>query len=184
MNSIVRLIRRSAVVSGSTGKNAVTRVFALPLTALLVASAIIVAACSNGSERVISFTHAAVTPTAVILGADGGAVGTVRTFHAEALTDDGVAGTLDATMTTTSVDETAGLETRLTTIIFSVGDGADQLILSGVALYPAAGSTIKTADTVIRPVIGGSGRWSGARGWSESTHEADGSWTHIFHLEN
>jgi hypothetical protein len=107
----------------------------------------------------------------------------VRTFHAEAAADDGTSGTFDATMVTTSVDETAELETRLTTIVFSVSDGADQLILSGSAVYPATGSTIKTAATVIRPIIGGSGRWSGARGWAESTHEADGSWTHAFHLE-
>jgi len=107
----------------------------------------------------------------------------VRTFHAEAAADDGTSGTFDATMVTTSVDEAAGLETRLTTIVFSVNDGADQLILSGSAVYPAAGSTIETAATVIRPIIGGSGRWSGARGWAESTHEEDGSWTHAFHLE-
>jgi hypothetical protein len=86
-------------------------------------------------------------------------------------------------MTTTALDEAAGVETRLTTIVIVAGDGSDQLILEGSAAYPAAGSTIEVAATVIRPVIGGSGRWAGARGWAESTHEADGSWTHTFHLE-
>ncbi|NQW56354.1 MAG: hypothetical protein HQ460_01025 [Chloroflexi bacterium] len=153
------------------------------LVGLLALSAIFAAACSGGAAKVVTFTHGAVTPTTIIPGNDGGAVGAVRTFHAEVAADDGTSGTFDATMVTTSVDEAAGLETRLTTIVFSVSDGADQLILSGSAVYPAAGSTIKTADTVIRPIIGGSGRWSGARGWSESTHEADGSWTHAFYLE-
>ena len=153
------------------------------LVALLALSVITVAACSGAAAKVVTFTHGAVTPTTIVLGTDGGAVGAVRTFHADAAADDGTSGTFDATMVTTSVDEAAGLETRLTTIVFSVSDGADQLILSGSAVYPAAGSTIKTAASVIRPIIGGSGRWSGARGWAESTHEADGSWTHAFHLE-
>ena len=153
------------------------------LIGLLALSAIFAAACSGGAAKVVTFTHGAVTPTTIVPGTDGGAVGAVRTFHADAAADDGMSGTFDATMVTTSVDEAAGLETRLTTIVFSMSDGADQLILSGSAVYPAAGSTIKTADSVIRPVIGGSGRWSGARGWAESTHEADGSWTHVFHLE-
>jgi hypothetical protein len=153
------------------------------LIALFALSASLVSACTGGAATIVTFTHGAVTPTTIILGTDGSAVGAVRTFHAEAAADDGTSGTFDATMVTTSVDEAAGLETRLTTIVFSVSDGADQVILSGSAVYPAAGSTIKTAATVIRPIIGGSGRWSGARGWAESTHEADGSWTHAFHLE-
>jgi hypothetical protein len=153
------------------------------LVALFALSASLVSACSGGAATIVTFTHGAVTPTTIVMGTDGGAVGAVRTFHAEAAADDGTSGTFDATMVTTSVDEAAGLETRLTTIVFSMSDGADQLILSGSAVYPAAGSTIKTADSVIRPVIGGSGLWSGARGWAESTHEADGSWTHAFHLE-
>ncbi len=153
------------------------------LVALFALSAVLVSACSGGAATIVTFTHGAVTPTTIVLGTDGGAVGAVRTFHAEAAADDGASGTFDATMVTTSVDEAAGLERRLTTIVFSVNDGADQLILSGSAVYPAAGSTIKTAATVVRPIIGGSGRWSGARGWAESTHEVDGSWTHAFHLE-
>jgi hypothetical protein len=153
------------------------------LVALFALSAVLVSACSGGTATIVTFSHGAVTPTTIVLGTDGGAVGAVRTFHAEAAADDGTSGTFDATMVTTSVDEAAGLERRLTTIVFSVNDGADQLILSGSAVYPAAGSTIKTAATVVRPIIGGSGRWSGARGWAESTHEVDGSWTHAFHLE-
>ena len=112
------------------------------LVALFALSAVLVSACSGGTATIVTFTHGAVTPTTIVPGTDGGAVGAVRTFHAEAAADDGTSGTFDATMVTTSVDEAAGLERRLTTIVFSVNDGADQLILSGSAVYPAAGSTI------------------------------------------
>lgn len=154
------------------------------LPALLVA-ALLLAACTGGgaAATTVTFTHGAVKPTGVVPGADGGAVGTLRTFHDAVGVSGGGEGTFDATMVTTSVDATAGLEVRLTTIVFSANEGADQLVLEGTAAYPAAGSTIKTADTVVRPVIGGSGRWAGARGWAESTHNADGTWTHTFHLE-
>lgn len=160
------------------------RTASVPLAlAALIVGALALAGCAGDAARTVTFTHGAVTPTGVVPGADGGAVGTVRTFHAEIGVEGGGAGTFDATMTTTAVDEAAGVETRITTIVFVAGDGSDQLILEGSAAYPAAGSTIKVADTVVRPVIGGSGRWAGARGWAESTHEADGSWTHTFHLE-
>ena len=160
------------------------RTASVPLAiATLVAGALVLAGCAGGGASTVTVTHGAVTPTGVVPGADGGAVGTVRTFHAEVAVDGGGTGTFDATMTTTGIDEAAGIETRITTIVFVAGDGSDQLILEGSAAYPAAGSTIKVADTVVRPVIGGSGRWAGARGWAESVHEADGSWTHTFHLE-
>lgn len=170
-------------MKSADGRNHYLKIVSPILVGLLALSASVVSACSGGAATIVTFTHGAVTPTTIVMGLDDGAVGAVRTFHAEAAVNDGTFGTFDATMVTTSVDVAAGLETRITTIVFSVSDGADQLILSGSAVYPAAGSTIKTAATVIRPIIGGSGRWSGARGWAESTHGADGSWTHAFHLE-
>jgi hypothetical protein len=108
----------------------------------------------------VTVTHAAVTPVATTPGAADG-VGTVRLFHADATFEGIGPGSFDATMTTTRVDAAAGAETRS---------------------YPTAGSTIALAATVTRPVIGGSGTWSGARGSAETTHLADGSWEHVFTL--
>jgi hypothetical protein len=158
-------------------------------SALLALSTLAIAfgatACATGgSDDVTTVTvlHGAVTPTATIPGGPDG-IGTLRTFHAPVTVDGGGSGYFDSTMTTTSVDTAAGTETRITTIIVTLNDGADQLILEGAATYPASGSTVKLASTVTRPIIGGSGAYSGARGWVESTRQADDTWTHVFHLQ-
>jgi hypothetical protein len=49
-------------------------------------------------------------------------------------------------------------------------------------MYPSEGSTIRVSDTVVRPVVGGSGAYAGARGSAETTHLPDGSWKHVFRL--
>jgi hypothetical protein len=157
--------------------------------ALLVVTALAVAfaatACSiggSGGSTTVPITHGAVTPTSTVPGGPDG-VGTLRTFHAAVTVDGGGSGYFDSTMTTTSVDTAAGTETRITKIVFTLNQGVDQLILEGSAVYPATGSTIKVAATVSRPVIGGSGAYAGARGWAESTRLADGTWSHVFHLQ-
>jgi hypothetical protein len=153
------------------------------LTTLALALGVALAFSACGGGRTVTITHGPVTPTAVVPG-PAGALGTVRIFHADAAVEGGAKGYFVATMTTTAVDAPqTGTEIRLTTMVFSFGDGADQLVLEGTAVYPAQDSTIKTADTVVRPVTGGSGIYAGARGWVESTHLADGSWRHVFHLE-
>jgi hypothetical protein len=149
---------------------------------VLLILAVSLAGCA-GSGRTITITHGAVTPVAVIPGPGNGAVGTVRLFHTATQLEGGGAGTLEATMTTTAVDApTAGTETRVTMLNFTFGNGTDQLIIEGTATHPSAGSTISVSDTAVRPVIGGSGAYAGARGSAESTHLADGTWKHVFHL--
>ena len=49
----------------------------------------------------------------------------------------------------------------------------------------AAAYQLSAADAppaAASPVIGGSGAYAGATGWVDSTHNADGTWTHIFHI--
>ena len=159
------------------------RLVLLAVTALAVAFA--ASACSSGGQdgsKTVTITHGPVTPTASVPGGDNG-VGTLRTFNAVVAVDGGGSGYFDSTMTTTSVDVAAGTETRITKIVFTLNQGVDQLILEGSAVYPAAGSTIKVAASVSRPVIGGSGAYAGARGWAESTRLADDTWKHVFHLQ-
>lgn len=150
---------------------------------VLVLSVTTVACSADGSDEVstVTITHGPVTPTATIPGSQDG-IGTLRTFHAPVEANGGVVGYFDSTMTTTGVDLAAGTETRITTIVVTLNDGADQLILEGAATYPAAGSTVQPATTVTRPIIGGSGVYVGARGWVESTRFADDTWAHVFHF--
>jgi hypothetical protein len=150
-------------------------------SAMILFVTLALAGCA-AAGRTITITHGAVTPVGVIPGPSD-AVGTVRLFHAATQLEGGGAGTMDATMTTTSVDSpTAGAEARVTMLNFTFGNGADQLIIQGSAMYPSEGSTIRVSDTVVRPVVGGSGAYAGARGSAETTHLPDGSWKHVFRL--
>jgi hypothetical protein len=146
--------------------------------------ALVAIGCSGGSngDKTVTVNHGpAPTPTYLDLGDTGPSAGDVRLFHF-----DGTSGTqavyLDTIMTTTGIVTGTTDEYRDTRIVVTFANPADQLILEGVAVYPGANSVIKPATTVTRPVTGGSGAYAGATGWCDSTHNADGTWTHVFHL--
>ena len=87
-------------------------------------------------------------------------------------------------MTTTRIGNTAngeGIESRVTLGVFSFnGEDGDQVLLQGVGLYPASDSTFKPDSSLVRAIIGGTGKFRGASGDVLSTHLADGTWRHEF----
>ena len=87
-----------------------------------------------------------------------------------------------ASLATTGMVTGTTDEYRDTHLVFTFASPADELIVEGVATYPGANSVLKPATTVNRAVIGGSGAYAGATGWCDSTHNADGTWTHVFHI--
>ena len=137
-----------------------------------------------------SVTHAAVQTLLVTPGSSGSRLGDFRVLPATPIRDTAglISGRLDATLTTTSVDfPAAGDEVRMGQLnfVFGAGDGqfagsADQILVSGSGFYPGISSTIATGSTLVRPIIGGSGQYSGAIGSVRSEHLADGSWRHTF----
>lgn len=160
------------------------RPLAILTTTVCAALVLAVGACSDdqpNSPNIVTVIHPAVTPVGTVPGAADG-VGTLRLFHADATFEGIGSGSFEATMVTTSVDPAAGAETRITQIVFVLDGSGDQIIIEGSSIYPAAGSTIAVANTVTRPVIGGSGMWSGARGSAVTTHLEDGSWRHVLTL--
>lgn len=149
----------------------------------------------NGAARdLIAFrfavTHAAVQTLLVTPGSTGNRLGDLRVLPATPVLDVAgvVIGRLDATLTTTSVDfPSATDEVRMSHLNFVLGTGdrqfagsADQILVAGSGFYPGISSTIATGSTLVRPIIGGSGQYSGAIGSARSEHLADGSWRHTF----
>ncbi|MUH51381.1 MAG: hypothetical protein F2789_09240 [Actinobacteria bacterium] len=169
-----------------TGHTSVAlRVLAIVALAVGLGSCSSTTKASSSSERIITVTHAEVPKATIIDNGDTGpSVGDVRLWHFDGQTDTGDVVNTDWIMTTTAVDMPAvDVETRITTGVFRFGDLADQIILQGVGLYPAKGATLKVSSSVVRSIIGGSGKYAGASGWVESTHLDDGTWTHVFHLQ-
>ncbi|MGI9116278.1 MAG: hypothetical protein ACR2JV_01415, partial [Gaiellales bacterium] len=92
-------------------------------------------------------------------------------------------GSLQAQLVTTQSNRpTAGQELRLGTLIFTIGDIDNQIVVQGVAIYSLVAPTIPVASSTTRPITGGSGRYRGATGWCVSTHLENGNWVHEFHL--
>ncbi len=154
----------------------------LSLAALAVVVSGLAACASSGAAKEVTVFHGAPTAT-VDLVTDGAATpGDVRVFSAQLTDASGAAiGNLRGTLTTTEV-AASGDEIRSAYLICSFAKPEDQLVIGGESSYPKDATTIAPGTAVIRPVIGGSGIYAGARGWAETFHNADGSWRHVFHL--
>jgi hypothetical protein len=137
-------------------------------------------------SRVITVHHATVAMTTIPVNRNGGpaSLGDVRVANA-VLTDRAGSriGELHGTLTTTAIDAPGpGDEIRQSNLVFQIGRPQDQIVVGGESAYPASGSTIAKATTTIRPILGGSGRYAGARGTARTDHFADGTWRHVFRL--
>lgn len=122
--------------------------------------------------------HQAVSPIAV----SGTGIGAVRTFFIPIAVNGKAADGqyLAGTLTTLDTAMPGGEELRTSNLTFVFGAEKDQMVVGGVSLYPPAGATLAAGQTTIRPVIGGSGKYSGARGQVVSTNMGANGWTHVF----
>lgn len=138
------------------------------------------------AETTLTVTHGKTPdPTYIDLGAEGASVGDQRIFEFGGTTTEGEAVMLDFLMTTTGIPEDGSdLENRMTVAVFSFGDGSsDRVLVAGIGKYPRAGSTVKVDASLERGIVGGTGRFAGARGTVVSTHLADGSWQHVLNID-
>jgi hypothetical protein len=151
---------------------------------LVTSLLLVVVACTPAAagDRTLAVTHGPVTATLVDAAPAGPSPGDQRYFSV-ATGGDGGAGRLEVILSTTGVDVSqAGTEIRIGQLIFTFGINGDGVTVLGASLYPSAGSTIAEGTTTIRPIVGGAGAYSGATGWCESIHNADGTWRHVLHL--
>ena len=163
----------------------IPRIVVAPLVALSLSLglSLALASTSQATEKdttVVRIYHAAVAPTSVT----GSGIGTVRTFFIP-IAVDGIAADgqyLVGTLTTLAEDVSDGLELRGSNLTFVVGEEANQLVIGGVSLYPPTGATLAPGQRTVRPILGGSGIYEGARGQMVSTNLGPDGWTHILRI--
>ena len=158
----------------------ILRALSIALIGLLAIVGVSPAQAANKShDQVVSIYHQAVTPVSVT----GSGIGTVRTFIGPIAVDGKAA---DGQYFTGTLTTLAGMpndqELRGSNLTFVTGPEENQLVVGGISLYPAAGATIAPGTHTIRPVIGGSGKYDGARGYVVSTNLGANGWTHVFHI--
>jgi hypothetical protein len=152
---------------------------------IFIGAALLISGTAH-AQRVITVNHPEIPkPTLIDLGTPGNSVGDQRLWHFKATASDGTAVRTDWIMTTIAIDAPEkGFESRITVGVFSFGDSTEhQIVLQGVALYPGEGAALERSSKTLRAVVGGTGKYSNAQGWVESSHRADGSWAHVFHLK-
>lgn len=131
----------------------------------------------------VTVTHGKVPdPTYLDFGAAGDSVGDQRIWEFPGKTADGGDVTMDWLMTTTGHPDASGVENRMTTAVFSFG-GSDRLMVEGIGPYPTAGATVKVDATLERAIVGGTGKYAGAKGTVMTTHLPDGSWQHVLTID-
>ena len=159
----------------------------LPTTSIIgaiIGASLIFSACGGDGTQTVTVQHGAVPkPVYIDLGEEGASVGDQRIFHFDGTSND-ITVSMDWVMTTTGIDSPeAGVETRVTNAVMLFGGLDDSLLLEGTGWYPGGDATFKVSSTLVRAIIGGTGKYAGARGWVESTRNDDDSWTHVFHIE-
>lgn len=150
------------------------------VTALSVTFAPQVAQAASHKSEIIRVYHQAVNPTHV----SGQGVGTVRTFFIPMAVNGAAANNqyLVGTLTTFAENVQDGLEVRGSNLTFVFGEEANQLVVGGISLYPPAGSTLAAGARTVRPVLGGSGIYEGAKGQVVSQNLGATGWTHTFRI--
>jgi hypothetical protein len=82
----------------------------------------------------------------------------------------------------TSVLESAGVEAekRMRDVVFYLGDG--QIVASGMGLYPKTEPYLVASVPHRIAIVGGTGKYLGARGEVTTTRRADGTYRHVLTL--
>lgn len=132
------------------------------------------------SDTIVRVWHPPTAPTLV----QGEGLGAVRTFLVPIATGgrSGPGYYMTGTLRTVATGIGGDQELRQANLAFVLGNEADQLIVGGVSLYPPAGSTLAVGQRTQRPIIGGSGRYAGARGYVVTINRGTQGWEHVFHL--
>ncbi len=156
----------------------------LRLLPAALALGLLPAAPALAEEVTVSFAHGPISATVDPVTPGRSSPGDLRLYYID-LTKPGkkkVIGFMTGSLLTTAVDKpAAGKEYRAADLIFTVGDS--QIVLGGTAVYDQSAPTVAKRATVVRPVLGGTGDFAGARGWAKSTRFKDNTWRHTFHVD-
>jgi len=157
--------------------------------AALLASTLM-AACglrsTNSSTETLTVYQDAPKMKLLDLGEPGNSPGDVYHFFAPLHSSPGgpVIGEVfgSKTLVKLATDANPNCEQRTTLLRFTFSDRQDQIIALGVADYAPTVGEFDPSQPRARAILGGTGKYMGARGQLTSTRNADGSYTQVFTL--
>ena len=135
-------------------------------------ASVLMAACGahSTSTETITVYEDAPKMSLLDLGAPGKSLGDVYHFSAALHSTRGgpVTGEVigSKTLVKVATDANPNLERRATLLFFTFAGAKDQIIAFGAADYTASAPEFDSDQPVVRPVLGGTGKYMGARGRS------------------
>jgi hypothetical protein len=157
--------------------------------AVLLASALISACggrCANTSTESFTVYEDGPKMSLLDLGQPGNSPGDVYHFFAPLRSSRGgpVTGEVfgSKTLIKLATDTKPDTENRGTLLSFTFGGHQDQIVVFGITEYSPSAGEFAAGKSVVRPILGGTGKYMGARGQLTSTRNADGSYTQVFTL--
>jgi len=155
-----------------------------------LAASVLIAACgarcSNPSTETFTVYQDAPKMSLLDLGQPGDSPGDVYHFFAPLRSSSGgeVTGEVfgSKTLVKLASDAKPDVENRATLLFFSFGDHKDQIVVFGITDYSPKAGEFAAGQSVVRAILGGTGKYLGARGQLTSTRKADGSYLQAFTL--
>jgi hypothetical protein len=161
------------------------------MMALVTLSAsVLIAACgargTNPSNETFTVYEDAPKMSLLDLGQLGNSPGDVYHFFAPLRSTAGgpVTGEVfgSKTLIKLASDANPDLENRATLLFFTFGGHNDQIVVFGITDYSPTAGEFAAGQPVVRPILGGTGKYIGARGQLTSTRNPNGSYTQVFTL--
>jgi hypothetical protein len=144
------------------------------------------ARCTSSSPETFTVYSDAPKMSLLDLGQPGNSPGDVYHFFAPLRSTPGgpVTGEVfgSKTLIKLASDANPNVENRATLLFFTFGGRKDQIVVYGITDYSPTAGEFAVGQPVVRPILGGTGKYMGARGQLTSTRNADGSYTQVFTL--
>jgi hypothetical protein len=121
--------------------------------------------------------------TDVDVGKEGKSHGDMLAFEATISTTDGEKGILSGILITVDLPDDQGdvFEDRIGNLVFRFGD-SDSIVVAGASVYAQDTTEMNANHPQVRAVIGGTGKYLGARGQVTTTRNEDGTYDHAFKM--
>jgi hypothetical protein len=116
------------------------------------------------------------------IGDEGKSHGDMLAFKATISNEEGEIGILSGILITVNLPtDQSAVEDRMGNLIFTFGD-SDSLVVAGASVYAPDKTEMNANQPQVRAVIGGTGKYLGARGEVTTTRNDDGTYDHDFRL--
>ena len=137
------------------------------------------------AQSTLTITHGEIPkPTVLDHGEPGRSVGDIRIWNFDAKLNNAINVNTNWIMTTTGINQSKGIEYRITSAVFSFNNSPDdQILIQGIAEYKIAKAALEESASTRRAIIGGTGKYANAQGWMETKHLTNGSWQHVLNLK-